>query len=296
MQVRASFQSNQPPVTIDEVARRFNATAKGKGYMALCPVHDDHHPSLSIDPGAKQPVVVKCMSHDCDLQEILATVGLAPKDICNGNGRSRPEPDPEPIPAFDWTEAREGATDERLQKITDWRGYQPETLRSLRDRDLIGVLDRQIAFPVHDDIGWIIGAHVRGDDRWFYRPKGIKTAPLIFTKDTDSRFWVVAESQWDTIAFGELSGQWEIVCTRGAANGKLVKGLVPENSTVLLLTQNDPVGKDGLSPALKWEHDVVANLAPGCTASRIPIPPQCADMNDWLLNGATAQDLVEVCF
>jgi hypothetical protein len=312
MQRESFFKKSQShrSLSIEEVAQRFNATPRSKGYVALCPAHDDHHPSLSIDPGDKQPIVIKCMSHNCDLEAILAPVGLTPKDICNGNGNgngyrqcmsamSRVHPhekiEPVEIPAFDWSEARENATDERLAKIAKWRGYKFETVQYLRDQNLIGVMDKQVAFPVHDDIGWIVGAHVRQKDgsSWFYKPTGISTAPLILTTETDSHFWVIAESQWDGIAFGELSGQWEIIVTRGASNGKLVKDLVPPNSTVLLLTQNDPLDKDGSSSAVRWEQSVLSHLDPSCQASRVSIPAQHGDLNDLLKTGCTSQQLLE---
>jgi hypothetical protein len=294
------------PLSLEQVAARFNGTPKGKGFVALCPAHDDHRPSLSIDPGEHQPVVVRCMSHNCDLEAILAAVGLKPKDICSGSngnpsayrqalavmGHVHPhDKESREVPAFDWTAAREEATDERLQKIADWRGYRLETLQDLRERDLIGVFQRQVAFPLHDDIGWIIGAHIRLLNRdWIYTPKGTKTAPLVFTADREANFWVVAEGEWDAITFLELSGE------RGAGNGKLVRGLIPAGSTVLLLTQNDPLDAKGNSPALGWETDVLENLDPTCEAFRVGTPAEHADLNDWLSAGATSAQLWETCF
>jgi hypothetical protein len=319
--------SERSQLTIEEVARRFDATPKGKGYVALCPAHDDHRPSLSIDPGDVQPIVIKCWSHNCDLNSILAAVGLEPKDICNGNGngagagtyreamsvmqRTHPhDKAPAEIPAFDWTEARENATNRRLAQIAVWRDFHQTTLIDLRDRDLIGVIDGQVAFPVFDDWGWIVGAHVRAKngDGWYYTPKGVRTSPLVFSTDMrEGGIWFVAESTWDAIACYQLSGEQTVICTRGAGNGRLVRGLIPVASTVFLLTQNDPLDKNGSSPALKWERDVLSNLDRDCKPYRVSIPAEYEDLNAWMassiqpglewpVGGVTTKEFWEACF
>jgi len=68
-------------VTLAEVAHHFpDARPNGKGYKARCPVHGDHDPSLSIDPG-DQGVVLKCRSKACPVEDILAAVGLTTRDL-----------------------------------------------------------------------------------------------------------------------------------------------------------------------------------------------------------------------
>ena len=39
--------------------------------MCLCPAHDDTNPSLSIGPGTKQPVLLKCFA-GCTFEQITA--------------------------------------------------------------------------------------------------------------------------------------------------------------------------------------------------------------------------------
>lgn len=59
----------------------------GKGYLALCPIHEmdgrKHNPSLSINEGDTQPVVVNCFA-GCDSVEILKRLKI--------NGKSRKTP------------------------------------------------------------------------------------------------------------------------------------------------------------------------------------------------------------
>ena len=66
---------------IQEVLQRFEGVkASGGGqYMARCPCHDDRRQSLSIGTGEKG-VVLKCHA-GCDTGDILASVGLEPRDL-----------------------------------------------------------------------------------------------------------------------------------------------------------------------------------------------------------------------
>jgi hypothetical protein len=50
----------------------------------LCPVHDDHNPSLGVDlrqNGAGSKVVLNCRSRGCEYSEILQAVGLTDADL-----------------------------------------------------------------------------------------------------------------------------------------------------------------------------------------------------------------------
>lgn len=56
--------------------------AKNQGgyFIAKCPAHDDHEPSLSIRPGGKQPIVMQCHA-GCRTEDILAALDLTWDDI-----------------------------------------------------------------------------------------------------------------------------------------------------------------------------------------------------------------------
>jgi putative DNA primase/helicase len=50
----------------------------------ICPVHDDHNPSLGVDlrhNGASPKVVLHCRSQGCEYSEILQAVGLTDADL-----------------------------------------------------------------------------------------------------------------------------------------------------------------------------------------------------------------------
>jgi putative DNA primase/helicase len=72
----------------EEILSRFPGEHKRKSKTdadVLCPVHDDHNPSLGVDlrhNGAAGPkVVLNCRSQGCEYSEILKAVGLSDADL-----------------------------------------------------------------------------------------------------------------------------------------------------------------------------------------------------------------------
>ena len=50
------------------------------GFQARCPAHEDNSPSLSLNYGTKQPVILNCHA-GCDSDDILKAIGLEWKDL-----------------------------------------------------------------------------------------------------------------------------------------------------------------------------------------------------------------------
>src|SRR5215216_1342221 len=71
----------------EKVLNRFPGEHKRKSKTdadVLCPVHDDHNPSLGVDlrqNGAGPKVVLNCRSQGCGYSEILQAVGLTDADL-----------------------------------------------------------------------------------------------------------------------------------------------------------------------------------------------------------------------
>jgi hypothetical protein len=71
----------------EKVLSRFPGKHKRKSKTdadVLCPVHDDHNPSLGVDlrpNGAGSKVVLNCRSQGCEYSEILQAVGLTGADL-----------------------------------------------------------------------------------------------------------------------------------------------------------------------------------------------------------------------
>lgn len=194
-----------------------------------------------------------------------------------------------------WRKCLTAFTDQQAEILADWRGYSPEFVAWLRQRELIGSFKSLVAFPVHGDGGKVTAIHCRKKDGdWFYFPAGKKTHPLTLGNPKTADLVVVFESQWD--AFGVLDKLafhigtpqgMAVIVTRGAGNGKLVRGLVKRGAVLLAFRQND-------TAADKWLAEVVAAATvDGATVRHVITPPPHKDANDWTKAGVTAKDLMK---
>ena len=65
----------------DFLAKLQGVTDDGKGgWMACCPAHDDHNPSMHVNVGADGRILVKCYA-GCSSADIVAALGLKVKDL-----------------------------------------------------------------------------------------------------------------------------------------------------------------------------------------------------------------------
>jgi len=203
----------------------------------------------------------------------------------NGNA-AKPKVEP-----LNWNACTEAFSEKHLERLAQWRGWPVEFCRELKAMRLIGLHDNCLALSVHDHAGNVVGAQCRRKDgRWFYSPEGIKTTPLVIGELNSGDPVHVFESPLDAFSLMYLSGDRSgIIVTRGAGNGALVAGRVPEGSTVYAWKQNDEL-KNGKRPGDEWLKAVVA-----ITRAKVlwaKTPEQHKDINDWLRAGATADDLL----
>lgn len=52
----------------------------GAGYLALCPAHDDHTPSLSIGHSDDGHILLHCWA-GCETRDVVAALGLRWSDL-----------------------------------------------------------------------------------------------------------------------------------------------------------------------------------------------------------------------
>jgi len=180
------------------------------------------------------------------------------------------------------------------ERLAEWRGYSPDFVRWLRDRELVGIYRDNLALPVHGDGGAVLGIHYRlqldSKVTWAYWPNGCKARPLVIGDTKAAAYILALESQWDLLAVLDKR-QWHVqqdralafVATRGAANGKVIGGLVGRGAVVLAYPQND-------EPGAKWLQDVADN-ATGAKVLQVQTPSPHKDANDWTRAGATLKDL-----
>ena len=90
-------------------ARDCKPRRSGEGYKALCPAHDDKHPSLTLDEGDTQEVVAYCHV-GCEFEQVRAALGLDRWDgrpaglqvVKSAPAKSVPPKPPTRLPAGAW--------------------------------------------------------------------------------------------------------------------------------------------------------------------------------------------------
>ena len=75
-------------MTAEAFAHQLNGRRTGKGWMARCPAHDDHTPSLSINDGRDGRTVLNCYA-GCSYKSILEAMHLTVTDLSPPTGPTR---------------------------------------------------------------------------------------------------------------------------------------------------------------------------------------------------------------
>ena len=286
---RTDISEAKQRLPLPDLLRRLGLDDHAKK-SARCPLHDDQHNSFSVwqTNGAW---FFKCHA-GCGEGDEISFLGLYEKlssgdaikryfDLAGLNGSSSVHAAAEP---FEWMACVDAFTDEDLERLGEWRGFSGAFCSWLRKQALVGLYQKRVAFPVHDDAGKIIAAHVRQEDgNWWYVPTGIKTRPLLIGVSPNSSAVHIFESQWDALSYMDALGErGDVIVTRGSQNGSLVKDHLNGSSLVYLWTQNDEPGE-------KWQKDIcaIANAA----VKRVQIPRQHKDLNDWIRAGALSDEL-----
>jgi AAA domain-containing protein/CHC2-type zinc finger protein len=259
---------------------------------AKCPFHEDKHNSFSVWQRPDGKWFWKCHAACGEGDEI--TFLERHRNISNsdatklfleiGVSGARPN-EAKPHHALDWQACVDAFGARHLELLAKWRGYSVEFCSWLKQNGLVGLYNGCIALPVHDRTGKVVAVHYRlKDGSWRYYPQGATVRLLVIGELLPGDHIHPFESQWDAFAFMDVSGERTgVLITRGASNGALVAGLIPQGSTVYLWTQNDSAGK-------RWQQDICAKAK--CVIKRARIPAQHKDLNDWTMAGATERDLL----
>lgn len=223
-----------------------------------------------------------------------------------------------PVPSYaaKWDECVAAFDDKAREGFAKSRGLSVEGVEWLRSMKLIGLHDtrhgKALAFPVHDEAGIVIAAHVRNrtkttdgkaieppPPKWQYRylNEGDDQAPKPGTRSwvigdiaAATKVWIF-ESQYDAIAVLDRLGmlrmeaEWPhiaILITRGAGNGGLARRAAIEGKTLILWPQNDQTNeRTGKNPAEEWVKAIL-EIAGGLPVRRVKTPDGFDDPNDWL--------------
>ncbi len=265
---------------------------------ALCPFHKDKGASFSAFKTKGDAWCWKCFS-GCgagDEIDYLAkrkglTNGEAIKQYLALAGVDNRRPERQSAAAFDWAQCLAAFTDTEAAKLATWRGYSPAFVRWLHAQGELGLYESKPAFANRGDAGKVVSCHFRlANGKWNFEPKGHRTAPLVFGDTKAAGFILVFESQWDAFAVMDKLG-WHtanglpdtaIFISRGASNGKLIRGRLSPDAACYAFTQND-------EPAQGWLADIASNA--GCKVLNVATPAPHKDANDWTKGGATGADI-----
>ena len=288
----------------DEILAKFlDAKKSGDGWAAKCPAHLDGSPSLTISEGADGRTLLHCHT-GCAPAAICAALGLTFADLFPPRtANAAPPAKPKPAAtgeSFNWPARVAAFTEADAQKLAAWRGLSIESVHWIHAQGVVGIFEGKIAFANHGDGGKVVSAHVRlgGKPPWIFKPGGQKTAPLVFGDAKAAGFILAFESQWDAFAVMDKLG-WHVgngltdsavFITRGAANGKLIRGQVAPDAICYAFKQNDEPTPQKPTPAGEiWLADIASNA--GCKVLNVATPAPHADANDWTRAGATEAEL-----
>jgi len=181
------------------------------------------------------------------------------------------------------------------ERLAAWRGWTKEFCHTLGVAGVIGLHERCVAFPVHDDSGSVKALHVfawpggSGTKAWYVN--GGSNVPLLLGASSLQRDGDVSvcESQWDALSLLHAHG-WQgetldapFVVTRGKAVHASLSSMLSGVKRVTLWPQNDAPKKDGTRPSETWLENIVKIVpAPVVSLLRVDMPDGAKDWNDVL--------------
>lgn len=299
--------------------RGYEVQPHGPGRQkVLCIFHSESSPSMVLHDTENTFHCYGCKKHGDAFDVVMKLDGLTFPDAArtlaaraginlNGNGdkpakkpAAAPATPTAPAPPADLTEQWHRCILSREDRkwLEQERKLSAELCDWLAANGLIGTHQGLVALPVHDPEGRVVGFHKRIPPKaegerasWIYEPRGTKAAALVIGAPKSADTVLVFESQWDAFAVLDklptFTGDTTpaVIVTRGAGNGKLVRGLVKRGAVLLAFKQND-------TPADKWLADVAATAtADGATVRQVITPAPYKDANDWTRAGVAAAEV-----
>lgn len=250
----------------------------GDGWVSRCPAHDDTTPSMTISLGDDERILVCCQA-GCTFESICEATGLSPIDFF-------PPSEAMPKPTQDRTNPRPCT----LEEMRSWKStravydYQDENGKSLY------VVRRHV-----DDDGKKTFRQYRAVGGGRYAAKLLNTRrvlyrlPELIEAVSEGRpVWVV-EGEKDVETLRALG--LDATCNVGGAKKW------PDNAARLFKSADVVVCEDNDEPGVEHARMVAASLAPVAASIRVlrlPNLPPHGDVSDWIANGGTRDQLLQL--
>ena len=228
-----------------------NVKENGAGWIATCPAHDDHTPSLSIAEGREGRAILKCHA-GCDTDTVLAALGLAMRDLFPESEHLREGGQSRIVAEYHYHNA-DGA------HLYDVVRYSP---KGFRQRAASGE--------------W----SMRGVRRVPYR------LPQLVAAVKAGRTVFVVEGEKDADSLGGLC---LVATTNPGGAGKWLPDFDRhfEGARVVVLPDNDDPGRDHAQDVARH----VLGVAKEVRIIELPGLPTKGDVSDWLGAGGTVESL-----
>ena len=250
---------NHPPHVEQLLGRLKGVTPSGAGWVACCPAHDDHRPSLGVDVATDGTILVKCRSAGCSTEAITRSLGV-------------------PLAAL--FPPRPGGLGDRIAAAYDYRDERGGLLfQVVRLRDPKDFRQRK------PDAG-----------RWTWKTKDVRKVPyrlpeLLAADPARPVFVVEGEKDADRLAALGLTattnpagaGKWrhlDAAAVRAAFTGRVV----------VVLPDNDGPGRQHAADVAER----LAGIAATVRVVELPDLPDKGDVSDWLDAGGTAEALLDL--
>lgn len=235
------------------------------GYEALCPAHDDKNPSLSINKGEDERILLHCFA-GCTTEDIVAAAGLTMSDLFPSNGNDNlEEGEIERIP--DEIQCTYPYHDENGNLLYEAVRYQPKTFK--------------VRKPNENNTGYTWS--LNGTRRVLYnlpsiikaKEAGVPVFVVEGEKDADNlHTFIGAEACVTTSLFG--AGKWLPEYTDAL-----------QGCDVVIFPDNDSPGISHAQGIIKALHGVAKSIK----YVMLPGLPEKGDVSDWIEQGHSKEEL-----
>lgn len=257
----------------------------GKKWVALCPAHDDQHPSLSLSEGEDGRALLKCHA-GCDLKSIVAAIGLTMSDLfVSGGGNSSAGPtngserDPGQESNIDWNAEADRCTaalsNEQRDDLARELGVSSAALAAVG----VGLAESEdlrrwqaggrgwnenypefaYTFPERDAAGQIVGLSIRAPDGRKGFPSGASRG-LVLPSTLGERPGpkLCVEGPTDVAALETLG--IPSIGRSSAASGAAIVSAIMRGQQLIVVGEND-LKADGNWPGREGARKVAKKIA-----------------------------------